>query len=96
MVDKKILPRLSRNMLESSFLDLLLFLLESLVLLVFVCCWFDDVEELVSAAADDVLPVVDGEAAVTVESGCIRFPRYDSFNRQAETIVRVILADETS
>lgn len=53
-------------------------------------------EELVSAAADDVLPVVDGEAAVTVESGCIRFPRYDSFNRQAETIVRVILADETS
>lgn len=38
MVDKKILPRLSRNMLESSFLDLLLFLLESLVLLVFVCC----------------------------------------------------------
>jgi len=36
MVDKKILPRLSRNMLESSFLDLLL--LESLLLVALVCC----------------------------------------------------------
>ena len=87
MVDKKIFPRLSRNMLESSFLDLSL---PSLSLL--DCCWFVDAEEPVWVDDDDDV-VDDDDVAATVENGLIEFPIDDLFNWMVDKSLQV---DDTS